>query len=307
MVRLFKNSRNQVRSGWKIVILLLTYEIVSFVVLSIYESILGLVFASRIKGNVDYQQIIYLVIDYLNSNPLGSIITYGLDFICLILTVYLVLKLIDKKRFRDIGFFVSSKSGMQLITGLLFGAASMTLLFIILLVTGNISLLNSITNPQFSISTASGILVFIFVGIKEEVLSRGYCITALNQMERPWLSVIISSAIFSLLHIMNPGVSPLGLLNIFLVGILFGLMYLKSSSLWMPIGYHITWNYFQGDIFGLPVSGLPQKGIYSIDVYMDNLLTGGSFGPEAGLLATAIIVLGIMIIWKFYKRGAEPL
>jgi uncharacterized protein len=104
--------------------------------------------------------------------------------------------------------------------------------------------------------------------------------------------------------LLNPNLRVLGLVNIVLVGILFGYMYLKTNNLWMPIGYHITWNYFQGDIFGFSVSGLNQKGLYNISTFRDNLLTGGNFGPEAGVLATVVIILGMLLILRIpYKRG----
>lgn len=66
----------------------------------------------------------------------------------------------------------------------------------------------------------------------------------------------------------------------------------------MPIGYHITWNYFQGCVYGLNVSGFDIQGIFSSRILNDNLLTGGAFGPEAGILTTIVIAIGFLIVWK---------
>ena len=78
---------------------------------------------------------------------------------------------------------------------------------------------------------------------------------------------------FQLAHGTNPNVSVLGLVNIALVGILFAYMFDATKSLWLPIGYHITWNYFQGNVFGFAVSGTTPHGIYNVSVENGNALT----------------------------------
>ena len=79
-----------------------------------------------------------------------------------------------------------------------------------------------------------------------------------------WLIYVISAVVFSLAHGMNPNVGIFGLVNIALVGILFAYMFDATKSLWLPIGYHITWNYFQGNVFGFAVSGTTAHGMYAI-------------------------------------------
>ncbi|HHY80465.1 MAG TPA: CPBP family intramembrane metalloprotease [Thermoanaerobacter sp.] len=142
---------------------------------------------------------------------------------------------------------------------------------------------------------------FILVGLEEELMSRGYFINALNQMGKPWLSVLISSIIFSLMHILNPNIVFLGLLNIFLIGVLFSYMYLKTGNLWMPIGYHISWNYFQGYIFGFNVSGNAIRGIYNA-FPKNNFLSGGDFGLEGGIIATLVILITFLILYYYFER-----
>jgi membrane protease YdiL (CAAX protease family) len=97
----------------------------------------------------------------------------------------------------------------------------------------------------------------------------------------------------------------MGLLNIFLVGLLFAYMFYKSGSLWMPVGYHITWNFFQGNIFGFPVSGTEPSGIYTIINTKDNLITGGGFGPEGGILATAVIIICALFVFIYCAPERE--
>ncbi len=66
----------------------------------------------------------------------------------------------------------------------------------------------------------------------------------------------------------------------------------------MPIGYHIAWNFFQGNVFGFNVSGTTVHGIYNIYALKNNVLTGASFGPEGGILTTIVIVIGLLIVSK---------
>lgn len=297
----FKNRENKVRSGWKIAITITSYMLMMIIISTFASMIIGISVAVSSGGNMNPQELTVKITDILTNNPFVKIGTEVVDFICLMLILLIMLKLVEKKKFKDIGFDSLKLRSKDLLFGLLFGAGSIFIIFLILVLTGNATV-DAMKTPNFTVSALWGMVLFILVGVKEELLSRGYCITVLNQMKKPWLSVIISSIIFSSLHLLNPNVKPLGLLNIVMVGVLFGYMYIKSGSLWMPIGYHITWNYFQGNVFGFPVSGMAQDSIFVLSSYKDNLLTGGAFGPEAGILTTTIIALGMYIIWKLPIR-----
>lgn len=299
MKKIFVNKYGQIRSGWKIAIVLgISYGFQ--IVLGIIAGIV-LVITFIASGNFSFESS-ELSFQMMNS-PIFTYLSQGIGIIVMLLSVYMALKLIDRKKFKDIGLISLKKGLKHLAYGLLFGAVSMTVIFIILLITKNIQVTNSFVQPQFSWSTFTGLILFIFVGLNEELFSRGYCMMVLNQTGKKWVPIVVSSIIFSAMHLGNPNVKILGLINIFLVGILFAYMVVKTNNLWMSIGYHITWNYFQGNVFGFPVSGLDAKGLYGIKVLNDNLLTGGAFGPEAGILATLVLVAGIIIL-KFYKSSS---
>ena len=210
-----------------------------------------------------------------------------------------MLKFIDKKKFKDIGFTSLKYGYKNLIVGFLIGAFSIAIIVLILSVSGAITIVkNSNTKTYYLLW---GLYTFILVGLEEELMSRGYFINALNQMGKPWLSVLISSIIFSLMHILNPNIVFLGLLNIFLIGVLFSYMYIKTGNLWMPIGYHISWNYFQGYIFGFSVSGNAVRGIYNA-FPKNNFLSGGEFGLEGGVIATLVILITFLILYYYFER-----
>ena len=80
-------------------------------------------------------------------------------------------------------------------------------------------------------------------------------------------------------------------------------MTLKTDSIMMAIGYHLTWNFFQGNVFGLSVSGIDGQGIITVLNIKDNIVTGGAFGPEAGILTTIVIIFTFLFINRYAKRA----
>jgi membrane protease YdiL (CAAX protease family) len=290
--KVFVNRNGQIRSGWKIAILLAGTFVITLLLSFLAFFIIGL-----IGGYLKYPvQKFYLL---LMVGEERFYLFNTISFLATLIMIILMLKFIDKKKFRDIGF-ISIKYGYKnLILGFLIGAFSIAIIVLILYVTGSVIIeKNSNISAYYLVG---GIYAFILVGLQEELMSRGYFINALNQMGKPWLSVLVSSIIFSLMHILNPNIVFLGLLNIFLIGVLFSYMYLKTGDLWMPIGYHISWNYFQGYIFGFNVSGNAIRGIYNT-FPKNNLFSGGEFGLEGGIIATLVILITFLILYYYFER-----
>lgn len=268
---IFINREQQVRSGWKVGLVMVLYIICMGVWL--------IFFPAKITDPG------YNVIDTL---MFGGIIGF-------------VLRWLDHKRLNDIGLTDVRLHFRDLGFGLIFGMLSMAAIFVVLAVSGQIEIEKMNFSANVWASLGNGLLLFTLVGFREELFSRGYCLFAFGQMRRTWLAVLLSTLLFTLLHGANPNLQPIGLLNIFLAGSLFSWMTVKTGNLWMAIGYHITWNFSQGSIFGFPVSGHPITGIFQIQLQYHNLLTGGSFGPEAGILATGTILAGFLIVWFYAK------
>lgn len=300
MIKIFTNKNKELRSGFKLALFTIIYVILS--------STLGPVFLTIVHGLASENNLIQgedlerRIEKYLYSTDVGVFSLQLIGFVAMLLTVIILLRGLEGKQFKDIGFISIKNDVKGLIWGLLLGAGTMTIIFIFLLASGNIQLKESLLKPNLTASTLWGIALYVIVALNEEIMCRGYIQTTLNQMGRPWLSAVITSALFSVLHLGNPNVKILGLLNIFIIGLVFSYMYIRTKSLWMPIGYHFTWNYFQGNVFGFPVSGTTQsKGIYNIGTVNENILTGGSFGPEAGIVATVVIIIGAVIVWRVTK------
>jgi len=155
-------------------------------------------------------------------------------------------------------------------------------------------------------------IFFIFVGIYEELLSRGYHLVNLSEgfnlkfLGKRWaviLAVIASSGVFGILHLRNPNASWVSTLNITVAGMVFSLGMIFSRRLAIPIGLHITWNFFQGNVFGFPVSGTRNGAtLIGTEAVGPEWLTGGAFGPEAGLMGLAAMLLGGLLTLLWIKR-----
>ena len=116
------------------------------------------------------------------------------------------------------------------------------------------------------------------------------------------MAVIATSVIFSVLHV---GSSPLVLLNIALYAVFASFVALGQGSLWLICGIHAGWNYFQGNIFGVPVSGHAEaNSLFALRARAgpSDLLTGGDFGVEASLVGTAVLLVALMVAWARYRR-----
>ena len=125
--------------------------------------------------------------------------------------------------------------------------------------------------------------------------------SVLKQTRNIWLILIGPALIFAALHLGNEGIDVLSFINLFLVGVLFAYMFMKSKNIWMPIGYHITWNYFQGYIWGFGVSGISVDGLYKIENVTNNIINGGAFGPEGGIIVTIVTCLMFIFVYWFYR------
>ena len=135
-------------------------------------------------------------------------------------------------------------------------------------------------------------VVLAIAATNEELAFRGYPFQRLVDSIGPVGAIALLSALFGVMHLGNPHRTWVSTANTALVGIPFSIAYLRTRMLWLPIGMHFSWNFVLGFVLGLPVSGLQVPvSIVKGEAVRGELLTGGSYGPEGGLLATGIIVL----------------
>jgi membrane protease YdiL (CAAX protease family) len=146
------------------------------------------------------------------------------------------------------------------------------------------------------------LVIYLAVGWHEELLCRGYWLQNLSEGLGTGWGVLISSCIFALLHAPNPNSSPAAVILLVASGLFLAFGYLRTRQLWLPIGLHIGWNFFEGPVFGFAVSGTSPFTLISQTTAGPELLTGGAFGPEAGLIALPALLAGIVLIYWYTRK-----
>lgn len=145
----------------------------------------------------------------------------------------------------------------------------------------------------------------IFPAVAEEVIFRAILFRWFEEFAGTWAALILSSALFGLSHLDNPGADTFSTVAITLEGgILLGAAYMLTRRLWFPMGIHASWNLTQGEVFDIPVSGNDAHGLLEARLQGPALLTGGGFGLEASLISILIgTAAGLGILWLALRRG----
>lgn len=139
---------------------------------------------------------------------------------------------------------------------------------------------------------------YLLQGASEEILCRGLLMGMLLRRGKLWVGIVGNAAFFALLHLGNSGVTPLALLNILLFGILASLCVLRRGNLWCACAIHSLWNFTQGNLCGISVSGTGSQSslLRTVPIPEKTLWNGGAFGLEGGLAVTLILTAGIIVL-----------
>ncbi len=144
-------------------------------------------------------------------------------------------------------------------------------------------------------------LIFAVVGWQEELLSRGYWLQNLaDGLNLQW-ALFISAALFAMMHLGNPNASWVAIVGLFAAGYFLAYGYVLTRQLWLSVGLHIGWNFFEGNVFGFQVSGLDTFRLIHQTVHGPELWTGGAFGPEAGLIVLPAMAFGAVLIYGYAR------
>ncbi len=224
------------------------------------------------------------------------------------LSIFLARRWLDKRSFRSLGIKINELMSRDLLFGIFMPALLMGLVFLVQWGLGWLEFEGFAWNyPDFNPALIGyWAFAFILVGWYEELLSRGYWMQNIAEGIGMPLAVFLSSAVFSLLHLANPSASLASVFGILAAGYFLAYPYLRTGSLWISIGLHIGWNFFQGPFFGFPVSGLETTRLLVHSETGPDLFTGGPFGPEAGLIVLPTLALGAYLVF-LYTRGRKPI
>ena len=150
------------------------------------------------------------------------------------------------------------------------------------------------------------LLTAVVPGITEEIVSRGILFRLTEEGLGTWIALAVSALFFGFAHAANPGATWWTSLAISIeAGVLFGLLYHVTRSLWWCIGLHAGWNFVQGAVFGIPVSGIPVDGLAESTLQGPDWLDGGGFGAEASVLAVlTCCIASLLLARRMLREGS---
>jgi membrane protease YdiL (CAAX protease family) len=215
---------------------------------------------------------------------------------------------VEEKGAARLGFPVVQGWKRQLGAGCILGLILACLALIPVIIWADIRFDTHISSRALA-RAAVVLVVLVFGALAEELMFRGYPFQRLEEAVGPVGAIAVFSVLFALVHLTNPGASPLGLLNTVLIGVVLAVAYLRTRALWLCWGIHFGWNATLGLLFGLPVSGLR---IFNVVVRGTTTgsrwLTGGSYGIEASAPGVLAVVVGLLVVWKWpMRRLGKPL
>ena len=246
----------------------------------------------------DLEKLLLLEQEFLRSD---AIMILQL-FLTLVMTgmTMLFCKVIQKRRMRTLGF---KKPGMwkEYGIGMVVGFGMMAAIVLVGVVTGAMTLeFNAESMTAGGLGMLALLLVgFLLQGASEEILCRGYFLVSLARKNgRIWMAVILNAVAFGALHLGNAGLTPLSMVNLILFGIFASIYFVKPGNIWGIAAVHSIWNFAQGNIFGVLVSG-NDFGTTVFKTTLNEemtLINGGAFGLEGGILTTIVLVVGSLVL-----------
>ncbi len=262
------------------------------VVFMLIGQIGGMIVFDIIKYYIDLNYIVY------------DILMLILSFIFIDIVLYIYMKFVEKRMFSTLGFYKENRL-FHFFKGFFIGALLFSTIILILFLTNHIRLDKNptiLTGYKAILPVVLIIPGWIIQGGTEEILTRGWILQTVNARYNKYVALIASSAFFGIMHLGNDSVSTIAIINIILMGLLFSVYSIKTNNIWGACGMHASWNFVQGNIFGLEVSGnnLFKYSLFKFNVNGNELITGGHFGPEASIISTAVITL--FILYLIYKK-----
>ena len=218
---------------------------------------------------------------------------------------------LERLPFRALGAALSVRGLGHFAIGMAVGAGSLALAVAFAAMLGNYSFEFNGTVPAEEMikSLLGSFFVLAIAAGFEEAFFRGYMFQTLTRAGLAWLALALTAVVFGYVHLGNPGSGNISTIDTIVAGVLFGLAYLRSRDLWYPFGIHLAWNWMQGSVFGIEVSGLTELTSASIFREIDkgpDWLTGGNYGIEGGVASTAALIIATLLVYFGpLPRGAD--
>lgn len=294
---IFINEAGRLRSGWRFLIFAGVYVVTFQIVLRMFVALASFALGNQAEA-------------FLNGP--GGYIAQG--FILLALAILIGWgcgRSLEDLPFKALGWSLRPDGLRDLLMGSLVGALSLLLAVGIATASGGFRF--SLNEGGMSGGVAETLifsgLLFILLAAAEEAVFRGYPLQTMTRAHLTWLAIIITAVIFSSGHLDNPNVVPgFTFANTAIAGVWLALAYLKTRSMWFPLGIHWAWNWTMSAVLGIPVSGItrvaPDPLLRASDIG-PAWLTGGSYGIEGGAACTIALLISALFIWRTRLFSAD--
>jgi uncharacterized protein len=216
----------------------------------------------------------------------------------LVFIYWLFVRFVERKPFADFALLGSVKeTGFGVLFGTLLFSAIVGIIALLgsYVVTGTNDL--SVLIPVFAMSLSAG--------VGEEIMLRGVFFRYAEDWLGSWAALALSAALFGALHLGNDNASPLAAFAIAIeAGVMLAAVYMITRRLWAAIGLHFAWNFVQGGIYDIAVSGFDTDAVLEAKMSGSELITGGAFGAEASVPAMVLATAaGITLLAIAHRRG----
>jgi hypothetical protein len=220
-------------------------------------------------------------------------------------SIYIARRFLDRRSFASLGLQINKQAAADIFVGIAITFVLMGSIYLAEVAAGWLTFESFAWQNESVVTVLAGVFtffaVFVFVGWNEELLSRGYHLQTLSSGTNLFWGVVISSSLFGLAHLGNPNATWVSAAGIFFAGVFLAYGYLRTGKLWLSIGLHIGWNFFEGVVFGFPVSGLDIYRLIRHQIQGPEIWTGGAFGPEAGLIVLPALAVGSVLIYLYTR------
>ena len=232
---------------------------------------------------------------------------YG--FVIFFVVALLYCKLIEKRSVKSVGF---NKKGFDYIIGAVVAVLLLAVIVCACCVTGTFSF-EGVTSKIDVVYLIALFVAFLIQSLAEETICRGFVLKSLSEKTSLPLAIFVSSTVFALPHLpsmidADGCFAVVGIVNLYLVSILFSLLFMIRSNIYIVSGLHCVWNFVLNGVMGLSVSGSNsnENALMSFNVNAENILSGGVYGLEASIITTVVLGITTIILVKLYnKRGVK--
>jgi CAAX protease family protein len=282
---IFLNDRQELRSGWKLAAffaLFILIWVATGVALSIWFG----------QTDITDNQVALLALNELALLIPGIVVPV------------VVARFIDHRPLKTFGITLQN-CHQDLLRGLALAAAMTGMVFVGSYVFGYVRI--AWTGSQVPTSTLLATAVVLIVAAAvEELMFRGLPLQILCEGIGKWPGILVISGLFGAVHLNNPNSTPLGAVNTVLAGVLLSLAYFAARSLWLPYAIHLGWNAGIGFVLGMSLSGLDLASLWTTGVAGRDLILGGGYGPEGGLLTTFIFGTTALFVNRKISNSYSP-